>query len=110
MLQWWGQHRRLQYPDYWLDKVVEDLEEYEGSTCLIVITDARYLNELSWMRRTYPTTYIKLTGEGYGHDDHISEQEWKPWGQWDLEFLIATNAPPEVTVGISRAALEHIEK
>jgi hypothetical protein len=45
--QFWGEWRRQQQPDYWIQRVAEQLGPADGA----VLTDARYPNELAWGRQ-----------------------------------------------------------
>lgn len=42
--QWWGEFRRRIDPMYWIDQVVEEVQDFDD----IIITDGRHHNEVNW--------------------------------------------------------------
>ena len=77
LLQWWGQYRRSEDPDYWVRIVSNQLNIADKH----VVTDPRYINELEFLQKNnFFIVRIKPKKElqvSENELNHISEQQWK---------------------------------
>lgn len=49
-MQWWGEWRRWQDPEYWIQRLVASAGRPENRGApLLVVTDLRYMNEYDWV-------------------------------------------------------------
>ena len=83
LLQWWGMWRRKSDPLYWVNGLTPSLEYYAAKEKPVVVTDARFINELTVLQdrqfltvqivpKEFPTKYSASWL-------HVSEQEWRLW-------------------------------
>lgn len=106
-LVWLGHGRREEYPDYWVERLARRVTDVLPYGVVPIITDCRYLNELSWARRFgFVTVRIDSTaldrsavlharGEDavFAYSEHASEteldEEWFHLRFWNPHSTVA---------------------
>lgn len=63
LLEWWGEYRRGQNPDYWVDKLYRSIDPMQDCA----ISDVRYANEAAFVKRLGGEVW-RITGRGGGND------------------------------------------
>lgn len=95
-LQLRGEGRRSSDPDYWIDKLVDDLCLFKQED--VCIDDMRYENEAEVLRKMgFKLVYVECTNlknEGDPKRDHASEHGLDEWYEWD-GLLVADYGHPE---------------
>lgn len=95
-LQLRGEGRRSTDPDYWIDKLVDDLWRFKQED--LCVDDMRYENEAERLRKMgFKLVYVECTNLKYEDDpqrDHASEHGLDDWYEWD-GLLVADYGHPE---------------
>ena len=77
LLQYWGMMRRVEHPDYWVDRVDDEIEQIKPD--LVLISDLRFKNEAAWVKSRSGYTVHVYRPDNKGLDEtaakHVSEQE-----------------------------------
>lgn len=84
ILQWWGDYRRAQDPDYFVKRTRQELINWDWATpgSAFVVTDVRFANEAKLIRALGGELWqIQRTGVqagGTGHKSDTDGSEFKP--------------------------------
>ncbi|MFZ7310276.1 hypothetical protein [Comamonas jiangduensis] len=84
ILQWWGDYRRAQDPDYFVKRTRQELIDWDWATpgSAFVVTDVRFANEAKLIRALGGELWqIQRTGVqagGTGHKSDTDGSEFKP--------------------------------
>ena len=85
LLQWWGEWRRSQNPNYWVDRLRRTLEAHRPDVALI--TDVRHPNEIAFVKE-YSGFNVKVTRTTRADievsEAHISERALSDFNGWDF--------------------------
>ena len=85
ILQWWGDYRRAQMPDYFVCRAAEEIGRLQTST---VITDVRFPNEAAMVRQLGGQIWqIRRPGYEAGGTGHASDTDGSAFGP----DLVVTN-------------------
>ena len=97
VLHAWGEMRREQNPDYWVEKL-EPVIDQNGA---FFVDDCRYSNEYAMLERK-GFIFIRLVGRSRYQEDHIlehpSEQQWSTFSA--VEVLNTGAEPSEIAASI----------
>lgn len=81
ILQWWGDYRRAQDPDYFVRKLYDDLRIEGYSSDKHVITDVRFPNEAALVRQLGGQLWqIRRPGYEAGGTGHASDTDGGKFG------------------------------
>jgi phosphomevalonate kinase len=84
LMQWWGtEFRRQQDPDYWIKEFERWRFSFIPTSTVILIPDVRFFNEIGYIR-DQGGLMVKVTRLESQISDHISEQEWQVYSNWDM--------------------------
>lgn len=83
ILQWWGDYRRAQDPDYFVNALLDRIEEFErvDIPSRWVITDVRFPNEAAMVRQLGGQIWqIRRPGYAAGGTGHASDTDGSEFG------------------------------
>lgn len=83
LLKWWGDYRRQDAPNYWIDKLLDGALKCATNGMPVLIDDCRYKNEYIALKR-HGAKFFHLFSEGPPppDDGHSSERDW-PYFKYD---------------------------
>jgi hypothetical protein len=81
LLQYWGVYRREQDPEYWVERVAEQIEKEAPEIALL--SDLRFLNEFIWIKEYGDC--VRVDRPNLPPATHVSETELSvlPDSEWD---------------------------